>query len=351
MLNTLIAKQTSLLGIDISSSAVRLLELSKLQERYVINAYAYELLPEEVDEEKKTEAVADVIKQALKNAKTKTRRAAIAVPDSSVITKIIQLDKGLVDEDMEELVALEADKYIPFSLEDVSLDYNILGESAKGEAYVDVLVVASRSENVNAKVELLSQCGLEVVVVDVESYATERACDLLADSLPKKGENQTIAVVDIGELNTKLTVLHNMTTVFAREQSFGGKQLTDEIIRRYNLSREAAMKGKVQGNLPEDYQSEVLEPFKQMTVLQIKRTLQFFFSSSQFSTIDYLLLAGGCAQIEGLAELIKTETDFPTMIADPIKDMKLAKHLDLSVLSQDAAAMLTVCGLALRKFE
>lgn len=355
MFSILGAKKKSLLGIDIGSSSVRVLELNYQGNSYVVEAYGKAPLPENVSDTKNLKDqshIAEAITTAIKNAGTKTKQVAISVPDSSVITKVIQLEEGLSEDEMEELVVLEADKYIPYPIDEVSLDYQVLGKTSKNSTSLDVLVIASRAENVNTRVALLKECGLEAKVIDVESYAIERSASLFIDNIPNQGKDKTIAFFDIGEMYTQLTVLHNMQTVFSREELFGGKQLTEELMSKYNLSLADAREAKCKGTLPQDYLTAILEPFKEMISLQVRRALQFFFSTSQHSSIDMILLAGGTSLLPGLPDTIESLIEVPTMLVDPMSNMTFSKTVaEPSVLRRDSATLLIACGLALRKFE
>ncbi len=353
MLSLFSPKKSSMLGIDIGSSSVRLLELAKQGDKIFVQAYAMEPLPENAVEGKnikEAEAVAEAIKAAVQSSQTKTKHVALAVPDSSVITKVIQLEEGLSDDEAEELVILEADKYIPYPIDEVSIDHQILGPSSKGGTLLDVLVVASRSENVNARVDLMKECGLEVAIVDVESYAVERTSHYLSAENMIEGQDKTVAIFDIGDVYTQLTVLHDLKTAFSREEAFGGKQLTEELMKRYGLSAEDANLSKKRGTLPDDYLTEVLEPFKEMVGLQIRRALQFFYSTSQLTSVDSILLAGGTAQLPGLVQMVEEVMEVPTSLADPMSSMSFQKKVDVQALSRDTSGLMISCGLALRAF-
>jgi type IV pilus assembly protein PilM len=354
VLKFLSPKRKAVLGVDISSSSVKILELTGDGDKYRVANYARGSLPENaVDGNivKDIDAVAQTIQDCVSHSKFSTKLAALAVPDSSVITKIIQVDEGLNDMEMEEMVVMEADKYIPYSIDEINIDFNKIGPSAKNPALLDVLLVASRAENVSTRVEAVTRAGLEAKVVDVESYAVERACSLLSEQLPAGGEDKTIAIIDIGAVHTHLFIMHNMRAIFSREEEFGGKRLIDEIINRYNLSFTDALKAKALGTLPDDYEDEILMPFKEMTVIQVKRALQFFFSTSHHSYIDYLLLAGGASKIGGLTELIQSEVGIQTEIANPLLKMAISKKIDLQTLANDAPSLMIPCGLALRMID
>jgi type IV pilus assembly protein PilM len=348
------AKDNSpLLGLDISSKAVKLVEISRKGKRYRVESYAVEPLPANAVTERTitdVQAVADAVKRAVKRSGTRSRTAAVAVAGSAVITKVVTVPSALTDEDLRSQVELEADQYIPFPLEEVNLDYVVLGSSEKNPQMVEVLLAASRSENVEARVEAIESAGLTARFVGVEAYALETPFSLIAQQLPGGGLG-TVAVVDIGATMTTLNVLHNLKTIYTREQIFGGKQLTEAIQQRYGLTLGEAGKAKKVGGLPEEYLTEVQEPFKEAMAQQVSRSLQFFFSSSQSTRVDYIVLAGGCANIPGSAALIEAKTGISTFVANPFADMALASRINPQALSNDAPAMMIACGLAMRRFS
>ncbi len=347
-------KRPPLLGLDISSTAVKLLELSRSGNRYRVESYAVEPLPPNSVVEKNiadVEAVGESIRRAVKRSGTRTRDAAVAVAGSAVITKVIPMSASLSEEDMETQIELEADQYIPYPLEEVNLDFEVLGISEKSAETVDVLLAASRSENVDMRVAALEMGGLNARIVDVEAYAMESAFALVAEQLPGGGRDQTIAVVDVGATMTTLNVLHDLKIIYTREQVFGGKQLTEEIMRRYGLSYEEAGMAKRQGGLPDNYAAEVLEPFKEAMTQQVSRSLQFFFSSSQYNSVDRVCLAGGSASIQGIDELIESRLGTEASIVNPFANMSLASRVKPQTLSNDAPALMIACGLALRSFD
>lgn len=344
----------SILGIDISSTAVKLLELSRQSGRYRVESYAVEPLPPNSVVEKNiadVESVGESIRKSIKRSGSRSRSAAVAVAGSSVITKIIPMNSSLKEDEMGQQIELEADQYIPYPIEEVNLDFEVLGNNAKNPETVDVLLAACRSENVEIRQEALEEAGLEAEVVDVEAYALENAFSLVAEQLVDGGRDQTVAVVDVGATMTTLNVLHDNNIIYTREQVFGGKQLTEEIMRRYGLSYEEAGMAKRQGGLPDNYIPEVLEPFKDAMVQQVSRSLQFFFSSSQHSQVDHIVLAGGSASIPGIDEMIETKIGTTTSIANPFANMALSNKVKAQTLSNDAPAMMIACGLALRSFD
>jgi len=346
-------KQVALLGLDISSTTVKLLELSRNGDSYRVESYAVASLPQDAVVEKAIsdiDGVANAIRSVLAQSRSKLKLVAAAVAGSAVITKQVQMPEGLSEEEMETQLTLEADQYIPYPLEEVALDFEVQGPVPGREGMVEVLLAACRRETIDARVEAIENAGLEPKVMDVEAYAMERAYGLLRENLGLE-ENSVVAVVDIGATMTTLSVLANGQTIYTREQLFGGKQLTEEIQRRYGISMEEAGLAKKTGELPEDYENEVLQPFKDAIVQQINRSLQFFYGSTQFNEVNYILLAGGSASIDGLPDLIQQKVGTGCSLANPFADMALANKVNAKALENDASAMMIACGLALRSFE
>jgi len=340
-----------MLGVDISSTSVKLLELSRSGGRYRVESYAVEPLPPNSVVEKNitdAELVGEAIGRAVKKSGTRTRTAACAVAGSAVITKVISMPANLSEDEMEGQIQIEADQYIPYPLEEISLDFEVLDTSAAEPDRVDVLLAASRSDNVDVRVAALEVGGLQAKVVDVEAFALENAVSLLMDGI---NSPHVVAVMDVGATTSTLSVLEDQSIVYTREQLFGGRQLTDEIQRRYGLSYEEAGLAKRQGGLPDNYEPEVLQPFRESMAQEVNRALQFFYSSSQVGAVDHVIVAGGCASIAGIEELIREKIDTPVTIANPFENMSVASRVRADALANDAPAMMIACGLSLRSFD
>ncbi|WP_411687461.1 pilus assembly protein PilM [Acinetobacter indicus] len=341
-----------LIGVDISSTSVKLLELSVKNDRYWVESYALVPLPEGSVVEKNIlnpEAVGDALERAFNLANTPTTAAALAIPTSMVISKTIEMDADMTDDEREVQIRMDAEQYIPFPLDEVSLDFEVLPDRLANPNRVNVLLVATRLENVESRCEAIELAGLTPKVADVESFAIENAFKVFADTLPM-GVN-TIGVLDIGHTMTTLSVLKDDKIIYTREQVFGGKQLTQEIQNRYGLSFEEAGRAKKSRTLPDDYDVEVLEPFLEAVVQQAARSLQFFFSSSQFNEIDHILLAGGNANIPGLAKLLQQKLGYRVTIANPFLQMGFSSKIDIKRIESDASSLMVACGLALRSFD
>lgn len=346
--------QVPLLGVDISSTSVKLLELSRSGGRYRVESYAVEPLPpNSVVEKNITDAqlVGESIARAVKKSGTRTKFGACAVAGSAVITKVISMPSNLSEEELESQIQMEADQYIPYALDEISLDFSILGPSPSDPDRIDVLLAASRSDNVDVRVAALEVAGLQTRIVDVEAFALENAVALLAAQGGPVGQAHVLAVMDVGATASTLSVLEDCKIVYTREQLFGGRQLTDEIQRRYGLSYEEAGLAKRQGGLPDNYEPEVLRPFMESMAQEVNRALQFFYSSSQVGTVDHVVMAGGCASIPGIDALVQSKIDTPTSIANPFANMTAAPRVRAEALANDAPALMIACGLALRSFD
>jgi type IV pilus assembly protein PilM len=353
ILSFLDKKAKPVIGLDISSTSVKLLELSRSGDRYRVESYTVKALPPNAVVEKNIAdpaAVAEVVRSMVKQSKTKLKHAAVAVAGSAVITKMIDIPIDLNDDAMESQIAAEADQYIPFPLEEVALDFEVQGISPRNPDQVEVLLAACRRENVEVRQQVLADSELIAEKVDIEAYCMERAFELIAEQLEDQ-EGQVVAIIDIGATMTTLSVLVDGKTVYTREQLFGGRQLTEEIQRRYGLSREEAGLAKKQGGLPDDYEMEVLTPFKDAVVQQVTRSLQFFFSASQYNDVDYIILAGGVASLEGLVGLIEEKLGTQTVVANPFARMSVSSRVNAVSLANDAPSLMIVTGLAMRSFD
>ena len=347
-------KRPPLIGIDISSSAVKVLELSKSGAEYCVEHYAVEPLPQNaVVEHKITDVgqVAQAVEKAVKRSGTRYKHVAVAVPAAHVITKLIKMPANLTDPERLSQIELDADHYIPYPLNEVNLDFQVLGPSAANPEEVDVLMAACRKEILDDYLAVIQTAGLIAAVVDIETYAMESAYALIAKHLPGGGIGKTVAMMDVGATATTVNVIHNNSSVYTRNHVFGGRQLTEEIQRRYGLSYEEAGLAKKQGGLPDNYQIDVLRPFMEAMSQEVQRALQFFYSSTPFNKVDQILLAGGCAQIPGIEELVAARTGIPTLVTNPFSGMAFSSGIRSAAIHKEALSLMTACGLALRSFD
>jgi type IV pilus assembly protein PilM len=345
------------IGCDISSSSVKLVEIVDAGKNALrIERYAIEPLPRDsvVDGNiQNLDAVADCLKRGYRKGKFSIKNLAMALPTSAVITKKIIVPAGQQEEDLELTVETEANQYIPFSLDEVNLDFQLLGPSPASPEDVEVLIAASRKEKVEDRqaVAEAAGLGLKTVVMDVEAYATQTAFELIEKGLPQQGKDQNVAIFDIGSNLMTVTVMRNGQSLYAREQPFGGNQLTLDIQRVFGLTPEEAEAAKRTGGLPENYESEVLGPFIDTLGLEIARSLQFFFASTQYNQMHHIVLAGGCAAIPGVDQAVAKRTQVNTLVANPFHGMALSGNVRSRSLQGDAPALMVACGLAMRRFD
>ena len=348
-------KAPPLFGMDISSSAVKMVELAdagKGAQR--VERYAIESLPKDsvLDGNiANLEAVAEAVRRAWKKLGTRTKTVAMALPTAAVITKKIICPAGLREEDLELQVESEANQYIPFALDEVNLDFQVLGPAPTGPEEVEVLIAASRKEKVEDRVAVAEAAGLKALVMDVESYAMQTAFELIRQQLPNEGRDQNVAVVDLGAMIMNITVLRSDQAIYTREQQFGGNQLTSDIARHYGLSSEEAENAKRSGGLPDSYDAEVLRPFMENAALEIQRAMQFFFTSTQFNSVEHILLTGGTSTLAGFEDVVSSRTRINAMVANPFANMSISPRIQLKKLISDAPALMIACGLAMRRFD
>jgi type IV pilus assembly protein PilM len=343
-----------LVGIDISTSAVRLVELSQSGKQELrLERYASEPCPRGaiVDGNiENMEQVADAVRRVWKKSGTRAKFVALGMPPASVITKKIILPAGLSEDLLEMQVESEASQYIPFALDEVSLDFDVIGPAPGGGDDVEVMLAASRREKVEDRVALAESAGLKALVLDVDSYAARAALERVMDLQDKAASSQIVALFQIGAQVTHFSVLLKGVTIYEREQPFGGNQLTQDIVRAHGLSFDEADARKKTGDLPASYQQDQLTPFLESAALEITRAIQFFFTSTPFTKIDQLYLAGGCAMLPGLLELVAARTRISSAVLSPFKGMQLAPGVRESQLRSEAPAYLVACGLAMRRF-
>jgi type IV pilus assembly protein PilM len=349
------AKAPPLIGVDISSSSVKMVELGDGGKgRIRLERYAIEMLPKDavVDGNiMNLEAVGESVRRGWKRMGTRVKTLAMALPSAQVITKKITVPAGLREEDLEIQVETEANQYIPFALEEVNLDFQILGPAPNSPEDVEVLIAASRKEKVEDRVAVAEYGGLKAVVMDIDAFAAQTAFELMEIQLPDGGREQVIALVDVGASMMNINVLRNNQSVYMREQPFGGNQLTQEIQRHYNLSAEEAEAAKRNGGLPDTYDTEVLQPFMETLALEVTRALQFFYTSTQYNQVNLIFLSGGNATIPGLDQVVAKRTEVNTLIANPFATMQVSPKIKQRQLTQDAPALVVACGLGMRRFD
>ncbi len=342
------------IGLDISSSSVKLVELGQnASGEFVLERFGSEPFEKgwiTDGQIEKFDEVAEAVKRVVSRSGSRTKHVAMAMPQSAVITKKIMLPAGLREEEMELQVESEANQYIPFSLDEVSLDFCVIGPSSASAGDVEVLIAASRKDRVQDRQGLAEAAGLKPVVLDIESHASRLAMSRVVAALPNEGKDALVALFEIGADTTSLKVLRDEEMLYDRDQAFGGSQLTQLISRQYGFSFEEAEQKKLAGDLPEDYESAILVPFVDSLSQEIGRALQYFFTSTPHHKVHYVMLAGGTATLPGLKDRVTELTGFASMVVNPFDQMQLGSAVRESRVRREAPSYLTACGLAMRRF-
>ena len=347
-------KHPPMIGLDISSSSVKLVELSQTGSGdYVLERFASEPFEKgwiTDGQIEKFDEVADAVRRVVSRSGTRTKQVVMAMPQSAVITKKIMLPAGLREEEMELQVETEANQYIPFSLDEVSLDFCVVGPSPTSIGDVEVLIAASRKDRVQDRQALAEAAGLKPAVLDIESHASRLAMGRVISALPGEGRDALVALFEIGADTTSLKVLKDDEMLYDRDQAFGGSQLTQLISRQYGFSFEEAEVKKLSGDLPEDYASTILAPFVDSLSQEIGRALQYFFTSTPHHKVHYVMLAGGTATLPGLKDRVTDLTGFASNVVNPFDQMQLGSSVREARVRREAPSYLTACGLAMRRF-
>jgi len=354
MLSRFFKKKTSLIvGIDIGSHAVKAVLLGQDDDGFILEAIATEAMPRGaiIDREiQDIDAVGKVVAKVRKEITSSVKLAAAAVSGQTVITKVIYMDVNLSDQELASQIEIEADSLIPYPLDEVSLDFEKLDINESDPSKVNVLLSAARTESVEARVSALELGGFQTKVIDVESYAVSRAYDPILSQLPDDAKDKTVAIVDVGAVMTLFSVTDAGAHIYSRDQLFGGEQYTRSIVSYYNYTFEEAEQAKVNNDLPPNYTFEVLGPYHTIFTQQIRRAIQMFLTSSGKSKIDYIIVSGGSANVEGLEALLTEELGIHTIIANPFKSMTVSQSIDQEVLDKTASQYMVATGLALRSF-
>jgi type IV pilus assembly protein PilM len=348
-------KNVPLVGLDISATSIKLVELSEDGNNgFRLEHYASESLPrgavvdgniENIDQ------VSDAIQRVVLKSGTKIKRVSLGMPSAAVITKKIMLSGAASEAALEMQVESEASQYIPFALDEVRLDFCVIGPAPNSEGDVEVMLAASRKEKIEDRIAVVEAAGLKAEVMDIESYAARAALFHLIAQSGNQDKDKIIALFQIGAKTTYISVMFNEQTVYEREQAFGGSHLTQEITRAYGLSFEEAELKKKNGDLPEDYEEDVLDPFLESAALEVTRAIQFFFTSTPYTRIDQIYLAGGCVVLPGLLDIVASRTKISTALANPFQGMALAFNIKEKQLASEAPSFLVACGLAMRRFD
>jgi type IV pilus assembly protein PilM len=355
MLSQLFKKPSPMMvGIDIGSHSIKAVLLSETETGLRLEALAIEPMPKGAMSERSIqdiEAIGNVINKLKRKLPKSLKEAAVAVSGQTVITKVIFMDVTLSDAELESQIEIEADSLIPYPLDEVNLDFEKLSINAADPSKMNVLLSAARTENVEARVGALEVASLSTKVVDVESYALSRAMDVYYQQLPSDAFSKSVAVIDIGAVLTLVSVVHEGETIYTRDQVFGGEQYTNSIVAYYNKSFDEAEIGKTTGDLPPNSTFEVLAPFQTALLQQIRRTVQMFLTTTGKEQLDYIVLTGGTAMINGLDRLLIEELGIHAVVAEPFVNIEISPKVDRNMMQRHRTQFAIATGLALRSFS
>ncbi len=347
-------KQKKVLGLDIGASAVRLVEMSRNGAGYRLDRFAVEKMPLNAmaeNEIKDVNTVAATVRRAYLRSGSKLQDSAVAVSSSQIISKSITMPTGFSESELEEQIKAEAAQYIPYSMDEVNMDFIVEESAAESADTLKVQLVASRSENVDARIAVLEQAGLKPKIVDVEMFALENAFPLACRRIGHEAQVNTVALINIGDVTTTMVVVRDGKGIYNREQMFGDAQLTEAIQNHYGLTFEQAEEARQADRLPDDFEQEVLPGFCQAVAQQSSRLLQLFFSASGVSHVDHVVLSGECAKLPGLADRVAEICGITVSIASPFSNMSMGGGVAAADFEKEAPALMVACGLALRSFD
>jgi type IV pilus assembly protein PilM len=347
----LFSRSKGLVGLDIGSSAMKLVELKERKGEYQLLRLGVEpLSPEAIVDGSIMDSslVVDAIHRLNEATGVKTASYATSLSGHSVIIKKIQLP-SMAQEDLAEQIQWEAEQYIPFDINDVRLDYVVLSEGEAGRENMEVLLVAVKRDKVNDYVSVISQTGKSPVLVDVDAFAVQNAYEANYDLDPLK----VVALVNMGAGVTNINILARGTTVFWRDIGFGGNQFTEALQREFNLSFEQADRLKRGENVDRYGATEarpVLDSVSGEMAGEIQKTFDFFAATSAEGPVDELMLSGGCALTPNLQQVLRDRFGVPVELMDPLRRIHHRESdFDHSWLKSVSPMLAVAVGLAVRK--
>lgn len=318
---------TPVLGVDVSPAGIRIMELAREGKHFRVVHYARESVPPGALRDgsfSQMELLTESLRRALKRSGTRLKTAAMALPSGAVIKKMLMLPAGMYDEEMEMQVETEASQTLPFSLDEISLDFVTVGPSANQEASIDVMLVAARKERIDERLALADAVGLRPVVIDVESQVMTAALALLEPER-QTHQNQPVVLLQLCSEGSHCYVIINGLVVFERDISV-------------SLPRPDQEKSRA-----------ALQPIKEAICQELKRALQLFSTSTQHASVTHIYIAGSIHALgTDLATFVAQRLGIPSSLPDPFASMN-STALDIQ-LREDAPACLLACGLALRSF-
>lgn len=348
MLKQLFRKKTpSILGLDIGTRFVKAVLLEPQTQGYRVVDFACEAIHGDAFAEREIkdfDAVSNALRKIRMGLQQKIKPVAIAVSGSSVISKVVYMNPGQSDHELETQIEIEADSLIPYPLEEVYIDFEELGPSKAYTDKVDVLLSAAHKDLIDSRVTLLREVEFEPKVVDVEGYALANAMDYFAGNAPE----QLSCCINIGASQLLLSVTQNDQVVYAKEHSFGVDSLLQDLCLQLGQDRATSEQQLLHNQLPDNWRSDNYPIFLANLQQQISRSLQMYVSTTNSERPEQLYLSGGGALIIGLAEDLARDLAIDINVLDPFANMQLGKGVDKDKLAKVAPQLVLAAGLASR---
>jgi len=337
-------------GLDIGSSAIKLVQLGEKAGGYELKGFAIVNLPPDAIGEgaiKDPPLIVDAIKEAHEKAGVKGKDAVIGVSGHSLIMKTIPLPK-VTPKDLAEAIQLEAEHHIPFAIDDVYLDYQVVEESRGEGGMMDVILVAVKKTKVDEYAAVVEEAGLRPVVVDVDAFALENQFELNHPDLT----HEAVALIDIGASVMKTNVVRGGASIFARDIAFGGNSYTHAIAQQLNVpfeKAEAAKRGQEVGVSWDDV-VPTLEAVSRELSMEIQRTFDYFASTTEAERISRIVLAGGCAKLSGIDEHLSSSWGIPVEVVKPFQAIEVdPDRFAVEDLEASSPLLAVAVGLGLRR--
>lgn len=340
----------NLLGVDFGSQTIKAVAISGKAGSYQINGVAEVPTPKGaiVDYQiMDMEKVINATKTLIKHIPQRPKFVATSVSGSGVISKVIQADAKFKDSELNDFIESESEQLIPFPLEEINLDYEVLGPNLVDATKSDVLVSGARTETIESRKAVFDSVGMDLKVVDVSVHALARAIKNTIPGFDATYAEKTVAIVDVGAVTLTFGVMYQGEVIYQRLQSFGGDNVTANISTMYGMSYEEAEKAKVQNRMPSDAQDSVIAPYMNALTQQIKRNIQLFTSSSSHREVDMVVLTGGACLLPGIVEQMSQLLRLEVKVPDIFKANPKFKTEE----NQAGYKYMTALGLALRSFE
>jgi len=345
------SKKKDVIGLDIGCSSIKLVELKEDKNGYKLQNLAISPLPPEAIVDgalMDSVTIIDTIQDAISTSKTKTKDVVTSVPGHSVIVKKISLP-FMTEAELEESIQWEAERYIPFDINDVNIDFQIFGSTPENPEVMDVALVAAKKDIINDYVSVIMESGLTPVIIDIDSFALE---NMLAINY-EIGKEEILAIVNVGASITNINIIKNNITAFTRDIFKGGNQITEEIQRQLHVDHEEAEKIKVGAKV--DFASQpiiqnVLKTASESLAIEIGNSLDFFQSTTTYEKIGKLYLSGGGSRIKDFDIILQQQIGIPVEVVNPFKKIDYSgKNFDLEYLREIGPIMAVGVGLASRK--